>query len=159
MALPATKRRKLRHGEHEFSSDISADGGSSDDGLGAEKGDGLVQREPTGKISRHSNGQEAAQKKMQRKQEPKLHAGMYTTGEHKSNMFKLQVDELLQQTKLSYGRKEAPAENAMRTLKHIIEHLPSREAMSVCNVSSVAGPFADMRRYPTQKHCSGPRGS
>jgi U3 small nucleolar RNA-associated protein 22 len=47
-------------------------------------------------------------------------------------MFKLQVDELLQQVKPKYGRKEAPAENAMRTLKFIIEQIPSREPVSVC---------------------------
>jgi U3 small nucleolar RNA-associated protein 22 len=60
-----------------------------------------------------------------------LQDGAYTSETFKSNMFKLQVDELLDQVKLKYGKKEAPAENAMRTLKAIIEQLPSREAQLV----------------------------
>jgi U3 small nucleolar RNA-associated protein 22 len=47
-------------------------------------------------------------------------------------MFKLQVDELLDQVKLKYGKKETPAENAMRTLKTIIEQIPDRDPLSVC---------------------------
>jgi U3 small nucleolar RNA-associated protein 22 len=61
-----------------------------------------------------------------------LQDGAYTSETFKSNVFKLQVDELLDQVKLKYGKKEAPAENVMRTLKAIIEQLPSREAQLVC---------------------------
>jgi U3 small nucleolar RNA-associated protein 22 len=57
--------------------------------------------------------------------------GVYTSESFKSNLFKLQVDELLEQIKLKYGKKEAPAENAMRTLKTIIEQIPSREPLAV----------------------------
>ncbi|KAF2737922.1 Nrap protein [Polyplosphaeria fusca] len=57
--------------------------------------------------------------------------GVYTAEVYKSNMFKLQLDELLEQVKLKYGKKEAPAENAMRTLKALIEQLPSRTALSI----------------------------
>ena len=57
--------------------------------------------------------------------------GVYTAEVYKSNMFKLQVDELLEQVRPKYGKKEAPAENAMRTLKAIIEQIPSREPLSV----------------------------
>ncbi|KAF1843732.1 pre-rRNA processing protein Utp22 [Cucurbitaria berberidis CBS 394.84] len=60
-----------------------------------------------------------------------LQDGVYTAETFKSNMFKLQVDELLEQIKPKYGRKEAPAENAMRTLKTIIEQIPSRDALPI----------------------------
>lgn len=60
-----------------------------------------------------------------------LQDGVYTAETFKSNIFKLQVDELLDQIKLKYGKKEAPAETAMRTLKSIIEHIPSRAALPV----------------------------
>ncbi|KAF2176404.1 Nrap protein [Zopfia rhizophila CBS 207.26] len=57
--------------------------------------------------------------------------GAYTAEVYKSNIFKLQVDELLEQVKLKYGKKEAPAETAMRTIKSIIEQIPSREPLSI----------------------------
>jgi U3 small nucleolar RNA-associated protein 22 len=60
-----------------------------------------------------------------------LQDGVYTAETFKSNMFKLQVDELLDQVKLKYGKKEAPAENAMRTLKTIIEQIPDRDPLPV----------------------------
>jgi U3 small nucleolar RNA-associated protein 22 len=62
---------------------------------------------------------------------PSLQDGVYTSESFKSNMFKMQVDELLEQVSLRYGKKEAPAENAMRTLKTIIEQIPSRDALPV----------------------------
>lgn len=62
---------------------------------------------------------------------PSLQDGVYTADSFKSNIFKLQVDELLEQVKLKYGKKEAPAENAMRTLKTIIEQIPSRGPLPV----------------------------
>jgi U3 small nucleolar RNA-associated protein 22 len=61
-----------------------------------------------------------------------LQDGVYTAESFKSNMFKLQVDELLQQVRLKYRKKEATAENAMRTLKTMIEQIPSRDALPVC---------------------------
>jgi U3 small nucleolar RNA-associated protein 22 len=60
-----------------------------------------------------------------------LQDGVYTAESFKSNLFKLQVDELLQQVRLKYGKKEASAENAMRTLKTLIEQIPSRDALPV----------------------------
>jgi U3 small nucleolar RNA-associated protein 22 len=41
------------------------------------------------------------------------------------------MDDLLQQVKVKYGKKEAPAESAMRVLKNIIEQLPDGELRSV----------------------------
>tara|TARA_R110002003_G_scaffold198_10_gene15473 strand:- start:189 stop:728 length:540 start_codon:yes stop_codon:yes gene_type:complete len=60
-----------------------------------------------------------------------LQDGVYTSETFKSNIFKLQVDDLLDQVRLRFGKKEAPAENAMRTLKTIIEQIPARDPLSV----------------------------
>jgi U3 small nucleolar RNA-associated protein 22 len=60
-----------------------------------------------------------------------LQDGVYTSETFKSNIFKLQVDDLLDQVRLKYGKKEAPAENAMRTLKTIIEQIPARDPLFV----------------------------
>ena len=70
-------------------------------------------------------------KKAHGKPEAQLQDGVYTAETFKSNVFKLQVDELLGQVKPKYGKKEAPAENVMRTLKTLIEQLPSRAPLSV----------------------------
>jgi U3 small nucleolar RNA-associated protein 22 len=56
---------------------------------------------------------------------------VYTSETFKSNIFKLQVDDLLDQVRLRYGKKEAPSENAMRTLKTIVEQIPARDPSSV----------------------------
>ena len=77
-------------------------------------------------------GKATSASKPPKKSAPSLQDGVYTVESFKSNMFKLQVDELLDQVKLKYGKKEAPAENAMRTLKTIIEQIPSREPLPVC---------------------------
>ncbi|EFQ86496.1 hypothetical protein CFE70_005427 [Pyrenophora teres f. teres 0-1] len=103
-----------------------------------------------------SRKQTAAEKatsasKPHKKPAPSLQDGVYTAESFKSNMFKFQVDELLDQVKLKYGKKEAPAENAMRTLKTIIEQIPSREALPISEAekalksAGVAIPFPSPR--------------
>jgi U3 small nucleolar RNA-associated protein 22 len=76
-------------------------------------------------------GQAASTSKPPKRPALSLQDGVYTAETFKSNMFKLQVDELLDQVKLKYGKKEAPAENAMRTLKTVIEQIPDRDPLSV----------------------------
>lgn len=53
-----------------------------------------------------------------------------STGAYSSNMFQLQVDELLLKVRPAGGRM-VQAENALRKLKHVIEHIPNREPKSV----------------------------
>ncbi|KAF9638271.1 putative pre-rrna processing protein utp22 protein [Lasiodiplodia theobromae] len=53
--------------------------------------------------------------------------GAYTGEVYKSNIFKLQVDELLEQIRPKHGKKEAAAEKALRDLKGIIEKIPARD--------------------------------
>lgn len=73
---------------------------------------------------------------------PSLQDGVYTAETFKSNIFKLQVDELLGQVKPKYGKKEAPAEQAMRTLKTIIDQIPRREALHVRIKSLVVASYS-----------------
>ncbi|KAK7543513.1 Nrap protein [Phyllosticta citricarpa] len=78
--------------------------------------------------------------------------GAYTGEVYKSNMFKLQVDELLAQVRPKHGKKEVAAEKALRHLKSIIEKIPSRDPSSVVEAerslikrSKVAVPFPHPR--------------
>ena len=53
-----------------------------------------------------------------------------STGAYSSNMFQLQVDEMLVKVRPAKGRM-VKAENALHKLKDIIEHLPNREPKPV----------------------------
>ena len=53
-----------------------------------------------------------------------------STGAYSSNMFQLQVDELLVKVRPAKGRM-VKAENALHKLKDIIEHIPNREPKPV----------------------------
>lgn len=56
---------------------------------------------------------------------------VFTSGTFKSNMFKLQVDELLEQVRPRHGKKEAAAESALHKLKTTIDEIPARSPLSV----------------------------
>lgn len=93
----------------------------------------------------------------QRKQaaQPAMERGggaAFTGGTFKSNMFKLQVDELLSQVRPKHGRREVAAEEALHKIKGIIEHLPDRGPHSVAEAerelllsNKVAMPFPNPR--------------
>lgn len=109
---------------------------SSGDGLSdSEDNSGPAVGENSALTTKRENKEAASklerEQKSQKAQNTRPHDGVYTAEVYKSNVFKLQVDELLEQVKLKYGKKEAPVENAMRTLKSIIEQLPSRAPASV----------------------------
>lgn len=79
-------------------------------------------------------------------------AAAYTGGTFKSNMFKLQVDEMLGQIRPRHGKRETTAEEALHKLKKAIEAIPAREAQSVQDAerelikkSKVAVPFPHPR--------------
>jgi hypothetical protein len=60
--------------------------------------------------------------------------GQLLVGEmYKSSMFKLQLDELLDEVQPRYERRMVPVENALRKLKSVIERVPDREPVDVCN--------------------------
>ncbi|KAF1920641.1 Nrap protein [Ampelomyces quisqualis] len=80
-----------------------------------------------------------------------LQEGLYTAESFKSNLFKLQVDELLEQVRLKYGKKEASAENAMRTLKTIVEQIPSRDALPITEAEIALKPTGVTIPFPNPR--------
>src|SRR5215469_261956 len=48
---------------------------------------------------------------------------------YKSNIFKLQVDELLEQVRPKYNQHAPAIERILRTLKHVIEGIPRRDPL------------------------------
>jgi U3 small nucleolar RNA-associated protein 22 len=129
MAAPVTKRRKLRH--------------DSEDGSASEGESGLAMGAPVKEESRKFVP------KRQHKKQDVLQDGVYTSEVYKSNVFKLQVDELLPQVKFKYGKKVTSVENAMRSLKTIIEQIPSRDPRAVRILLRNPPHVSDLSRYPT----------
>lgn len=127
--------------EEEDMEDDDDDDVKEDDGEGEGEGEGENDFEDETAVhesrKQTAAGKTASAQKPQKRTTSALQDGVYTAETFKSNMFKLQVDELLEQVKPKYGKKEAPAENAMRTLKTMIEQIPSRDALSVCCAGSV----------------------
>ncbi|KAF1938068.1 pre-rRNA processing protein-like protein Utp22 [Clathrospora elynae] len=173
MSPPVTKRRKLEHSESDDESQGSFAGfdetnGVDLDGSDAEDADdgsdvlmnGLedldededasedAEEDPKKEEYVHPSRKQTPAAK---RRAPSLQNAVYTAESFKSNMFKLQLDELLEQVKPKYGKKEAPAENAMRTLKGIIESIPHRdplpviEAEKTLKTAGVAVPFPSPR--------------
>ena len=107
-------------------------------------------RRPSERSARAAQQQKALPKRVPN--ERNLRGSTYTAGTFKSNMFKLQVDELLGQTRPRHGKKETEAEAALHKLKKAIESFPSREPLSVDDAerqllmsSKVAVPFPNPR--------------
>ena len=162
MAPPATKRRKLEQSEDESEgsfaefeeiSDAGSDVGDGNVSMEGPADGGHVSDDEDAKVSDDEDAEESVAQKSKKpapaasvtpvQKAPKrpaatLQDGAYTSESFKSNMFKLQVDELLEQVKPKYGKREAPAENALRTLKTIIESIPSRDALPVRLQSTVS---------------------
>jgi U3 small nucleolar RNA-associated protein 22 len=103
--------------------DLQDDSEEEDDGEADDAEEEHVKPAPVAKAT--------PQPKPAKKTTSNLQDGAYTAESFKSNLFKLQVDELLDQVRLKYGKKVAAAENTMRTLKTMIEQIPSRDALPV----------------------------
>ena len=82
----------------------------------------------------------------------------YAKGTFKSNLFKLQVDELLAQVRPKHGRRAVSAETALHTLKTFIERIPSHgpfaidEAYRDLIAAKVAVPFPNPRPSSDTKY-------
>jgi U3 small nucleolar RNA-associated protein 22 len=160
MVPPATKRRKLEQGADESEgsfAEFSADSAAEDVGAGSDVSmeplddddeavsDGSEDEEEDEEEEEEEEDDEKDQEqvaapakatatapaKPNKRPAATLQDGAYTAETFKSNMFKLQVDELLEQVKPRHGKKAAAADNAMRTLKTIIEQIPARDPLSV----------------------------
>lgn len=162
MAPPATKRRKLEHGDSDNDSEgsfadfdqingvelnesdaevgplgsdesmDSAEDWDGDEDLSEDEEEAVAGEQSAQESNKHVSSTKASHgQKQPKRPATALQDGVYTAETFKSNVFKLQVDELLEQVKPKYGKKEAPAENAMRTLKNLIEQIPSRDPLPV----------------------------
>lgn len=60
-------------------------------------------------------------------------------GAYNTNLFQLQLNELLSKVRPDYERRMDKADNALRKLKDIIERIPNREAKSVSKALHPAG--------------------
>ena len=75
----------------------------------------------------------------------------YASGTFKSNVFKLQVDELLGQIRPRQGKRQTAAETALHALKKSIEQIPARGPHTLVDAErelikqKVAVPFPDPR--------------
>lgn len=98
-------------------------------------------------VDKHTQRQKPAPKTSQ----ASASASAYASGTFKSNMFKLQVDELLGQIRPRHGKREAAAEAALHALKTSIEQIPARGPSTVLDAErelikeKVAIPFPDPR--------------
>jgi U3 small nucleolar RNA-associated protein 22 len=117
---PATKRRKLSH-------DGTSEGSPAEDK--SENYDESMDLSEPAPISKKPHTP-----RPHRRPDTQLQDGVYTVESFKNNVFKLQIDQLLEQVKPKYGKKEAPAEHVMRILRNLIEQLPNRAPLSVCGV-------------------------
>jgi len=122
----------LDHSDAEMDSAEEVQDDDDEDMSGEEANDFEEEEDVHESRKQTTAGKATSASKPPKRSAPSLQDGVYTAESFKSNMFKLQLDELLDQVKLKYGKKEAPAENAMRTLKTIIEQIPSREPLPVC---------------------------
>jgi len=58
-------------------------------------------------------------------------AAIYAGGDYKSSLFKLQVDELLAGVKPNYEKRLGGLDEALHTLKELIESIKDRDGISV----------------------------
>ena len=165
MAEPASKRRKLEKNasSRESDNDSFASFGDSQDEREEENGvdsDGDQDRSEDGDDGRsdrpvvksfgnkqHSTNTPQHRKVIGRRDE---HGSPYVAGNHKSTMFKLQTDELLEQIRPKHGKREIQAEEALHKAKNVIEKIPDngpfqlREAMGHVALSdNLLIPFPD----------------
>ena len=172
MAEPASKKRKLEKNvrsrendndsfasfgdsqdgrEEENGAESDGDQDRSEDGSGMdEDGDDGRSDRPVVKSSgnkQHSTNTPQHRKVIGRKDE---HGSPYVAGNHKSTMFKLQTDELLEQIGPKHGKREIQAEEALHKAKNVIEKIPDngpfqlREAMGHVALSdNILIPFPD----------------
>jgi U3 small nucleolar RNA-associated protein 22 len=156
MAPHATKRRKVSHSPDDSEVDVAIDSPSSpsisevgdetkvfdqisDDGSSGnddESGAGMRKSEESSVLlnsSGHSQQQVRPNQPTNRDS-----SGVAFTGEvFKSNLFQLQVDELLEQIRPKKSKQDILVERELRSLKAVIEAIPARAPVSVRTSSSL----------------------
>lgn len=80
-------------------------------------------------------GESSQERDMPRSKSDPLRAGngpmSLGNGAYNTNLFQLQLDQLLSKVRPDYERRMVRAENALRKLKTIIERIPNHEAKPV----------------------------
>lgn len=160
MAAPASKRRKTEHVSSDEEADDASfasfsdsadanekaedlqsqesdderaiDGELSDDGSEIEKNGQLQSSEDEIDESANTNHPPTTQRSRQRPQKdiPRS-AGAYTTVTSRSNIFNIQVDDLLSRIRPKHGQKEIAAEEALHKLRSVIQSIPPRQALPI----------------------------
>ncbi|GAB7361344.1 hypothetical protein MBLNU230_g1400t1 [Neophaeotheca triangularis] len=156
MALPAQKKRKTEHVTSDEESDEGSFASFGDSGQDAVDGAGQSSEEEEDDRFGNDNEEEpydesmddeagaedvedapvrhaAQSQKIAPKTQPRKPetGGAYTGGNFKSNAFKLQVDELLEQIRPKHGAKEAAIDEALHSLRTAIGQIPAREPLPV----------------------------
>ncbi|KAI7472208.1 hypothetical protein KC351_g11736, partial [Hortaea werneckii] len=178
MAVHASKRRKLEHDSSEDDDQASFASFSEDGEDGEDREEMEVNGQDAGGDSELEEASdededgvdEARPAARPERKEPKKQndtaksalqssGGIYTAGTFKSNMFKLQVDELLEQIKPRRGKREESAEQALHALKATIDRTSPRPARGIDEAerellmsSKVAVPFPDPRPAKDAKY-------
>ncbi|SMY28658.1 unnamed protein product [Zymoseptoria tritici ST99CH_1A5] len=145
MAQPVSKRRKTEHVSSDEGEDTASFASFGEDSGGDQSEDETTtskSKQPT-KVAKPAASRKSTTSTTQ------AAASAYTSGTFKSNVFKLQLDELLGQTRPKHGKKEKLAETALRQLKQTIEQIPPRGPFTVVEAETdllrtkVAVPFPD----------------
>ncbi|KAM0717461.1 hypothetical protein Q7P37_007313 [Cladosporium fusiforme] len=180
MALTGNKRRKIDHVSSGDEQDDSASFASFDDSKNPENGEEMSEDEmdddhemedgsgsdeetstkkeetPANSSVKPTKQQLAAQIGRQTgrtsaKDALASGASAFTSGTFKSNMFKLQVDELLENIRPKHGKREKAAEEALHALKKTIEQIPAKAPQDIeqaersLTKEKIAIPFPDPR--------------
>ncbi|KAF1810576.1 Nrap protein [Eremomyces bilateralis CBS 781.70] len=160
MASAAVKRRKISHptpkdadlpssnGVREPENDFSDEELDEEEELesGSDSADSAPADDRNGPKAK-ANGRRRAEKR-----DDTMMGEMYTGAIFKSNLFKLQCDDLLDQARPRAGPREASIDKVVRTLRKFIETIPDTEPRSVSEAEKAllkqhktAVPFPDPR--------------
>jgi U3 small nucleolar RNA-associated protein 22 len=168
MAVPSSKRRKLSHSPSPVEDDnVSiASGGLVDniaeDDMSQDDMDDANLGADDDEESEEEEEEEVQEKAKKNKTKPKSNksqaasleasSAAYTGGTFKSNMFKLQVDQMLSSLRPRQGKREASAADALHKIKKQIDAIPNRDALPLLQAerdmikkSKVAIPFPEPR--------------
>ncbi|TGO29578.1 hypothetical protein BPAE_0013g00290 [Botrytis paeoniae] len=143
MAPLTTKRRKLEHTSDDEApqpqkpkvDNVDMENASADEASSSDDADAIQSKPKHAPPKRRHDDQDAA---------------LYSGGLYKSSMFKLQVDELLNEVRPSYEKRAAGIKSALHQLKNAIEGIEDHEPLLVPDATKlfskthkIAIPFPD----------------
>ncbi|KAI9822361.1 MAG: hypothetical protein M1827_000080 [Pycnora praestabilis] len=152
MAPHTLKKRKLAHGS--FDDDSSKDLEPADRRmvLAEDEEDILPKTEFEHGRTKTLHASERQQSNLEKQRFRSLESDAYAGASCKSGIFKLQMDELLAEARPKSGKRMGPAEDALRSLKSIIENIPDHDEITAVEAEeelrrtfNVAIPFPEPR--------------